>query len=560
MSGSPILPPIPNRQESVTRMTGQSHWRVMSFVFLIALSAIAAATVSDYGVTWDEDYYREYGFLLQNWYTSLGANQEALTKWRLYHYGGFFDIIAQLATSLLPYGVYETRHAVSLIFGLLGVAATYGIGYQLAGVRGGLFAALFLVLTPVYYGHMFSNAKDIPFAALFALSLFLILRSASYLPRVPRRLILKLGIATGLAMAVRVPGAVLLGYAALLWLGCLLAQRWRNPAAERDELLRSAQSVSLRFLAMAAIAWSTMVALWPYAQVSPILNPLRALRENLAYDWPLTVLFEGRFIKASELPPNYLPTWFAISLPEFYFAAFLIGGAMSAVFLWRLARGRANPIPLLQVGLLALVICVPILAHVVLRSTVYDGLRQFLFVLPAMAALAGAAVAGFLRSRVSQAPRLAALAVVLGSVGVTIYDMVELHPYQYVYFNRLVAGGLESASARFETDYYGASYREGVRWLIRNYRPQSGERVRVANPSREFLTEYYLTSSKELRDRFQHVKAWDRPHVYLSITRWNWHKEKQGKLLYVVKRKGVPLLYVIELAPPGGPEPAKGAG
>ena len=140
----------------------------------------------------------------------------------------------------------------------------------------------------------------------------------------------------------------------------------------------------------------------------------------------------------------------------------------------------------------------------------------------------------------------------LVSAGITVNDMAALHPYEYVYFNRLIAGGEESASTRFETDYYGASYREGVRWLAKNYHPKGGERVRVSNPSMNFLTAYYLESSRDLRRRFHPVQAWDRPNIYMSTTRWNQHKEKHGRLLHVVRREGVPLLYIIEVAPPPG--------
>ncbi len=555
----------------------------MSLVWLAGVVAVAVATWDDFGITWDEEYYKEYGVVLLNWYSSLGANQEALSKWGLFYYGGFFDIVAQLATGFSPYGVYETRHIVSLVFGLLGLLATYGIGCQIAGARGGFFSLLFLALMPNYYFYMFSNAKDTPFAALFALSLFCMLRCFKALPRVPRSLILQLGVAIGLSMAVRVAGIVLLGYVGLAWGGWLLGRYWTGSIPDRRSLLRLGRDAGLRFLAVVVVAWVTMVAFWPWALVSPILHPLQALQQTTHYDWPLTVFFDGHFVKASKLPPSYLPTWFAISLPEFYFVALLIGCVLAVGFLRRHARGLSSRVKetglwgqlrpgkalaapsglprsasgsvghvdaLLRIGLLVVAVCVPIVAQVVLHSTIYDGLRQFLFVLPPMAALAGASFSSFLGSRVRLAPRLAVVGVVLVSVGVTVYDMADLHPYQYVYFNRLVAGGLESASSRFETDYYGASYREGVRWLIQNYHPGTGAQVRVANPSNNFLTAYYLESNRDLRHRFHPVQAWDRPNIYMSTTRWNQHKEKQGKLLHVVRRRGVPLLYVIEVNPP----------
>jgi hypothetical protein len=238
-------------------------------------------------------------------------------------------------------------------------------------------------------------------------------------------------------------------------------------------------------------------------------------------------------------------------MPEFYFVALLVGGILVLGFLRGFARTTSHIDRLLTTGLLVGVVLVPVLSAVVLRATIYDGLRQFLFVVPPMAVLAGVSVARLLAQKGMFVAKAAVVGAVLLSTGLTTYDMIDLHPYQYVFFNRLIGGGLETASTRYETDYYGASYREGVRWVIDNYPSANGERVRVANSSMNFLTAYYLEASPELRDRFQPVQAWDNPDVFLSTTRWNFQKDKEGTVLHVVSRKGVPLLYVIEPRPAG---------
>lgn len=526
-------------------------WRIVSVLLVVCVTAVSVATIGDYGVTWDEEYRKEYGVVLLNWYSSWGADKEALTKWNLYYIGGFFDTVAQLATRFSPHGVYETRHAVNTLFGLLGIAGTYGIGSQVAGAAGGFFSALFLVLTPAYYGQMFNNPKDIPFAALFAVSLFSMLRSVRFLPSLRRGIILQMGCTIGLTMGVRIAGIGLLAYLAILWVGWLVCQWWTKSIPNVQGVARAALRLIPAFLAVAVLAWLVMLAVWPWAFVSPFRHPLEALTRATGYDWPLTVFFDGRFIQASELPWTYLPTWLAISLPEFYFVALGTGCVLAGVGLPRFARAPRRVKPPIENLVLLIAAFAPIIAAILLHSTIYDGLRQYLFVLPAFAALAGISLARLLAARIQVAARLAVVGVVGFSATLTVFDMVDLHPYQYVYFNRLMAGGLESASARFETDYYGASYREGVRWLIENYPTGTGEKVRVANPSRNFLTAYYLEANQELRDRFLPVQPWDNPHIYISITRWGFHKEKEGRLLHVVSRKGVPLLYVIEVRPPG---------
>jgi len=88
---------------------------------------------------------------------------------------------------------------------------------------------------------------------------------------------------------------------------------------------------------------------------------------------------------------------------------------------------------------------------------------------------------------------------------VTLSDMVRLHPYESVYFNRLVAGGLPRAAERFETDYWGSSYREGAEWVANHYTSAREPKIRVANCSLPILTGYFLDKSASRRDRFQTV-------------------------------------------------------
>ena len=53
--------------------------------------------------------------------------------------------------------------------------------------------------------------------------------------------------------------------------------------------------------------------------------------------------------------------------------------------------------------------------------------------------------------------------------------MRALHPYEYTYFNRLVAGGMEQANQRFEMEYWGTSFLEAADWLNEYYRPVGGD-------------------------------------------------------------------------------------
>jgi hypothetical protein len=105
----------------------------------------------------------------------------------------------------------------------------------------------------------------------------------------------------------------------------------------------------------------------------------------------------------------------------------------------------------------------PLVVFLVLRPNIYDGMRHFLFMLPAVAVLAGvgaADVAGRLR-RFPARLVLAGTGLVLLSA---VPAMARLHPYENVYFNWL-AGPKATLSEHFETDYWFSSYREAAGWI-----------------------------------------------------------------------------------------------
>lgn len=165
--------------------------------------------------------------------------------------------------------------------------------------------------------------------------------------------------------------------------------------------------------------------------------------------------------------------------------------------------------------------------------------------IPPLAVLAGVSIGSLLGQ--DGTARLKQLVVVAVAIlaGMTYADMRQLHPYEAVYFNRLVAGGAANAALRFETDYWGLSIREGVDWLLTKYAVDSSEPLRVANCAMPFQTEYFLEKVAGASSKFRTVRFEDDPQILLATTRFNCETRLPGKTLHVVSRAGVPLLYVI---------------
>ena len=404
--------------------------------------AAALLTFGDYGITWDESVQARYGELTLEYFRSGFANTTVNELQNLRFYGPLFELIAAIAYEIVPGSKWEIRHLLIAISALLTIVAAGHLA-KLAGADP-LIAQLALVCQPQFWGHSFNNSKDIPFACACAWTLVAFARLAE--SRRWRHTIAA-GIAAGAMMAIRPGGVLLLAIAVVIvW--------WRTgtPACrDRQECLSP--------IVAGAIAWTLMIAVWPWAHQNPFANPLRAIRETANFPGAYPVLFEGNYVASTELPRRYLAELFAITTPLPILILAMIG------LLFAVRRWRSVPH-----ALLAASIVVPMLLVVITRPNLYDGMRHALFFTPFVAVCAAVAA--------QKIPRRWEGAVIL-AISISIVPMFRLHPYQSTYFN-LVVGGTRSAAGRFDTDYWASSYREAALWLRDHACPRRRTRILVA--------------------------------------------------------------------------------
>src|SRR5262249_60724769 len=102
---------------------------------------------------------------------------------------------------------------VGAVIGLVGLFITWRIGRRIAGPVAGLCTLVLLAVSPLYYGHMFMNPKDAPFAVVMALLLLGLVRAFQEYPRPTPATVALCGIALGLCTGTRVIGVIAGAYA-----------------------------------------------------------------------------------------------------------------------------------------------------------------------------------------------------------------------------------------------------------------------------------------------------------------------------------------------------------
>jgi hypothetical protein len=217
------------------------------------------------------------------------------------------------------------------------------------------------------------------------------------------------------------------------------------------------------------LAYGVMALVWPWSVIDP-LNPFRAVAYfSHFFEQPWEELFGGVVISVPDMPRSYVPTLFALNLPEIFVALGFgaAAGALIAALRHDLAPNRRAIFLLLVLAAL-----LPLAATIALRPAMYNGIRHFVFVLPPLAVLGGLAATWLIAAtaligtpRRFRLVQIAAAAVFIAGVALPVVEMMRLHPYEYTHFNRLT-GGVERAQDRYMLDYWGLAFKQASQGLL----------------------------------------------------------------------------------------------
>jgi 4-amino-4-deoxy-L-arabinose transferase-like glycosyltransferase len=434
---------------------------ILAFAVIAALSIIAGFTFIDYGLGWDDYAHSHYGELLYAYYASGFADTRAFTFSNLYYYGGGFDLAASILDRFTTTDLFESRRLMGAIVGVLGAIVVWRLARRIGGPVAGAAAVILLAITPLYYGHMFINAKDTPFAVAMIFLLYTFVRAFDEYPRPKPMTIVLFGVALGLLIGTRVIGAIAVVFAGAGLLVYMLAES--KTLDFRRAFGRAAMLVGRLALAL-PLAYVVMAIVWPWAVQSP-LNPLKAVAYySNFWEKPWKELYDGMQIMIPEMPRTYLPKLCILKIPE------IVGGlaiASIAGSIVMIVRGLGAPAKRASLALLVTAALLPIVLAVVTRPVLYNGIRHFLFIVPPMAVLGGVAFA-YLFDKLNSYRREAAFAGATAFAlisGVSVVDMIRIHPYQYALFNQ-VAGGVRGASDRYMLDYWALGFKEASETLL----------------------------------------------------------------------------------------------
>ncbi len=228
-----------------------------------------------------------------------------------------------------------------------------------------------------------------------------------------------------------------------------------------------AADADLAVAAGVGVGAGAFAVVYPNAAKAPLTLLVESASGSGNFPWQGTTLTAGQLL--SEHPPWwYLPAWIGASYPLLLAGLAVLGAVLGIRTLAR-ARGidwRGELWNRPELGLVLVLqqaLLLPLVA-ILGGSVMYSGMRQHLYVLPAIAILAGVGAQRFWTWAGSRQPQETwrRLATVLLSAALLIpmAEQALLFPYNYAYVNPVA--GIGGVNDRWESDYWMASAPEAL--------------------------------------------------------------------------------------------------
>lgn len=506
-------------------------------LFFLFLFALGISIYQDFGLSWDENVQLILGKV--NWAFLAHLDFTLLDTTHTTH-GPLFTTVAyainQLTGLTEKRDIFLQRHLIGHLLFLVSTFFFFRLGKEhFKSWKLGLFGVLLLILSPRIYAHSFFNPKDLPMLSMSIIAFYTMLRFLRK-PTFFRTIIHALCCA--LVIDIRLHAIVIPTITVFM----LLFQKRVSPCKTHSEVLRRIAEFSI-------LSIGFVILFWPVLWGNPIGRLLGGTEMIAQYPWPYQQLYFGNII-GGDTPWHYAPVWIGITTPLVYLLFFIFGSAYSAISIytrpWKWNETMRDR---------AVFLCWffgPLLAVILLQSTLYNGWRHLYFIYPALLLLS---LTGFreVARLLSLLPNTAGFFLRTYSLillGVYLFGiagtMIRYHPYGHVYFNEVI-GGIQRAQGQFELDYWGLSFREALEKLART----APEKNIYVYPSSWVFREDHKMLSDYAETRLHFVPTNLQARYHLGFQPWH----NTGIIYDTIERDGVPLVTVYSQKPTDPPPP-----
>jgi hypothetical protein len=486
-------------ENTESKPTGYINKKILLiFLFFALFFSIGLTIYNDYGISWDEEEQRKLGTLTYE-YAFEGKTEFLDFKDRIYGVAIELPlIIIEKAFHLEDSrDIYLMRHFVNFLLFFISTIFFYFLcNRHFRSYKWGLLATAFLILSPRIFADSFYNSKDLPFLSIYIIAIYTLVR---LLDKISVSRAVVHGIACAVLTNTRILGIMLF----FLTIIFLVWDNYKVEPVKTTGRKKAGIAFSISFLAFLYLSW-------PYLWQSPLLNFINAFISFSHFRYHGTTLFYGHPLDPENLPWYYIPGWMLVTVPVLYTLTFFAG-------IIRVFNSTVNTYPDLLMSdpekrnnlIFLSWLFLPVIAVIILNSTLYDSWRQVFFIYPPFIIFSITGVRliyHYLRAKKEKPVwHYIFIGIVSLSLVQTAYRMVKEHPYQNVYFNFIAYIGADNLEKRFALDYWSLSFRGALEYILAN---DNDKLIYLSsNEGPAYFNQFILP--KEQRDRIKMVNPGD---------------------------------------------------
>ena len=502
-------------------MKYQNYTNLIILLIFLFFLITGIVIFDDYGISWDEHFQRIDGFI------ALNSIRELLS---LETYEGFNHSDQRFADAAKIYGVlynlplaviekafsiddsknyFLIRHLANFLIFYISTIFFYLLLKKRFSTKLSIIGLIFLILSPRIFADSFYNNKDLIFLSLFIISIYF---TVNFINQITYANSFFAALTCAFATDVRIIGII----APLIILFFFFLEAAGNK--------RFFIKYYIKIVSFLTLYISFVFIFWPYLWNDPLVNFFNTLKIMSSYSWSGGIFYLGEYVNALNLPWHYPIVWILISTPILYIILFIIGSILifskissnfinltnssSSKDIWNNNNEKTDLI-------FIIIFYFTLFLIIKLNSTLYGGWRHLYFIYPCLIYIS---VKG-LEFIINKISFKYTLIFTIPFLIFTFLWMVQNHPYQFIYFNKLAGKNVEN---KFELDYWGTSNKDVLDYILNN--------------SEESIIKIYILSSS--------------PYEYsLSLI----DKNKRGRIAFVDNQKDADFLVTNHYYQKGNP-------
>ena len=435
---------------------------LFSILFILGLYIF-----KDYGLTLDDEYYRQNGIFFLEYIKEFLLNKNfEHTNINIYKnvnmstspviYDLFLAFLSQALNFNSSKEIYELSHLLNFTIFFISLIYFYKLLLQIFKDRiYSILGVLLIVFSPRIFAESFYNTRDILFMSLFIINIFY---SFQFLKDQKFKNIIYFSIISGLCIAIKI--FAILPFVLIIFLTFM--------DKINGEILPRKYLKNIFLVTILTLLFIIMFS--PYMWENPIRNLVFFFQQQLSLQNQVNVtnFFMGEYFSSQNSPWFFRPLWFLMTTPITVIVFFIVGLSIYFITLSKNLLSLKSDQNIWKTDLelfytfIAFILILTLFITIQYNSSNVDGWRHIYFLYPIVVLFSINGLI-FLNDFLKKQLKYFIILLFLLNFSYIGTWMVINHPNQNVYFNYL---SKNLSKGKFDLDYWGLSNYHSLKFLL----------------------------------------------------------------------------------------------